>query len=99
MGGGIFGTNAKIYVKSGAIKGNHAIKGKDEDASGGGISTWYKSEIHISGGTIENNTSAGNGGGVSVGAPRVLDASQLLTMTGGTISGNTANDSGGGMFV
>ncbi len=98
-GGGIFGTNAKIYVKSGAIKGNHAIKGKDEDASGGGISTWYKSEIHISGGTIENNTSAGNGGGVSVGAPRVLDASQLLTMTGGTISGNTANDFGGGMFV
>lgn len=56
--------------------------------------------VNIAGGTISNNTSEGNGGGLSLGVSRVSENDfSTLDMTGGTFEGNVANDSGGGLFV
>ncbi len=99
-GGGIYALDGTVNVESGSITDNHAVKLDSEDPSGGGIATWYQSSVNISGGTISNNTSEGNGGGLSLGVSRVSgDEYSVLTMTGGTFEGNVANDSGGGLFV
>lgn len=79
QGGGLYNGLTTAYIKSGYVKCNRA--GTSSGALGGGI---YVSNgtVEMSGGTIAQNTAAGDGGGVCV--------SKNFTMTGGVI-GDTSS--------
>ena len=79
QGGGLYNGLTTAYIKSGYVKCNRA--GTSSGALGGGI---YVSNgtVEMSGGTIAQNTAAGDGGGVCV--------SKNFTMSGGVI-GDTSS--------
>lgn len=55
----------------------------------------YAESFTINGGSISNNTSNGDGGGIFTGT----DSKFTVTMNGGTVSGNVAAGNGGGIFT
>lgn len=80
--GGIWlGNQGTINFVSGTLSGNGVLQG-------GGLLATY---VNISGGTISNNTSEREGGGVYCGG--------IMTMTGGTIEGNHSELHGGGVHI
>ena len=103
QGGGLYNGLTTAYIKSGDVKCNRA--GTSSGALGGGI---YVSNgtVEMSGGTIAQNTAAGDGGGVCV--------SKNFTMSGGVIGdtsstatpidsnpvtySNFASNNGGGIY-
>jgi hypothetical protein len=111
IGGGIYvyGTKAVINMSNGSIRGNHAVNGTDSDslAAGGGVDVYDGAVMYFSGGTIESNSSAEIGGGISVGTMSASNNPETLYMTGGNIDGNSggnidgnsAGSGGGGIFV
>ena len=80
QGGGLYNGLTTAYIKSGYVKCNRA--GTSSGALGGGI---YVSNgtVEMSGGTIAQNTAAGDGGGVCV--------SKNFTMSGGVIGDTSSN--------
>ena len=112
-GGGIY-TQGQLYINSGNISYNYAIKGA-------GIYT--ESNITMTGGTIKGNegNTSGKGGGVYVnkgtftmsGDSKILDNKNMdegagiyldfdnckLVMNGGEISGNIAKTHGGAVYM
>jgi hypothetical protein len=68
------------------------VSGNTSGVDGGGIHAWgdYRSTSTIENSTIDNNWTAGDGGGVSLKYTSILNS---------TISGNSADGSGGGVFI
>ena len=86
-GGGVcvYGTYGGTFeMNDGEISGNSAYYG-------GGVSV-HTGTFTLNGGTIKENKSTKNGGGI------YIWSSATFTMNGGTVSGNTATSSGGGIY-
>lgn len=103
IGGGIYvyGTKAVINMSNGLIRGNYAVNGTDPDslAAGGGVDVYDGAVMNFSGGTIERNSSAEIGGGISVGTTKTSNDPEILHMTGGNIDDNSAGSGGGGIYI
>ena len=88
--------HAEFRMYNGKIHGNRALEASL--LGGGGVSVVGSSRFELRDGTISENFSAFNGGGVMVILP--LNNSVLnFSMTGGAIYGNTANTAGGGVWL
>lgn len=81
------GSNAFLTLKAGAVIQNHVCTSAYEGTVyvAGGVLTMETGSV------IQNNTTAGYGGGVNCGAGSFI-------MHGGTITGNTAAKGGGGVY-
>ena len=94
-GGGIWGNSVDMY--DGLISGNHA--GSD---GGGIVCGGYSADWYIRGGVIENNTAAGNGGGICRSGSGWYYSQGNRSdgyITGGVIRNNTAGNCGGGVYL
>ena len=112
-GGGIYIENGTFNLKDGLITYNYARdivsssnrKSTYHKNAGGGVYVGDNSTMNMSGGTISNNQSSREGGGVSLGwlnRTKGAAISEFITtfnMTGGTFDGNTATSTGGGLNV
>ncbi|MCL2445892.1 MAG: DNRLRE domain-containing protein [Oscillospiraceae bacterium] len=94
-GGGVnLGANSRMTMSSGYIRNNVTTDAASTGSVGGGgvrINS-ATATFEMTGGTIENNTSARHGGGV-----HVATNGAAFTMRGGTIRANTAANHGGGV--
>ena len=83
-GGGLY-IHGVVNMKGGTISGNSTTS-----KAGAGINVSTNGKLTMSGGKIQNNTSAETGGGIcNLGT---------LEISGGKISGNTTKYSGGGIY-
>lgn len=83
-GGGLY-VHGVVNMKGGTISGNSTTS-----KAGAGINVSTNGKLTMSGGKIQNNTSAETGGGIcNLGT---------LEISGGEISGNTTKYSGGGIY-
>lgn len=83
-GGGLY-VHGVVNMKGGTISGNSTTS-----KAGAGINVSTNGKLTMSGGKIQNNTSAETGGGIcNLGT---------LEISGGKISGNTTKYSGGGIY-
>lgn len=82
-----------MNMAGGTISQNQA-DGSASDACGGGVLVYSTLEdpFSMTGGSIEGNSSEGNGGGLYI-------YHGECSITNGTISGNTAATNGGGVYV
>jgi hypothetical protein len=90
QGGGVYNAGA-LTLEGGIIKGNKAVGTATGQGRGGGIYSELETTLNITGGSIEGNSAASNGGGVR--------AEAKINMSGGTIKNNTASYRGGGVMV
>ncbi|MCL2532106.1 MAG: DNRLRE domain-containing protein [Oscillospiraceae bacterium] len=95
-GGVNLGTNSRMTMSGGLIQNNSTTDtASNMNRGGGGVRlNAATATFEMSGGTIENNSSARHGGGVHLGA-----SGASFTMRGGIIRGNIATQSGGGVNV
>jgi hypothetical protein len=104
-GGGLYIGSGTFNMSGGVIEHNTAEGQVDftgfENCGGGVELNGQDREavMNFSGGTIKNNRSEGNGGGISVGTSFAANHAITLNMTGGSVEGNTAGKAGGGIFV
>ena len=112
-GGGVYIGGGTFYMSGGVIDNNYArdiVSYKNRVANyhknaGGGVYLCGTSHMYLSGGTISNNQSSREGGGISLGwlnrskGSAISSYSTFLTMTGGTITENYAVSTGGGINV
>ncbi|MGI6072385.1 MAG: Cna B-type domain-containing protein [Lachnospiraceae bacterium] len=112
-GGGIYVENGSFHLSGGTIDHNYArnILAYSSTAAtyrknaGGGVYIGNNSDMIMSGGTVSNNQSSREGGGISLGwlnrAPggAIYSYTTSFTMTGGTFTGNKALSTGGGLNV
>ena len=112
-GGGVYIENGTFNLKGGLITYNYARdivsysnrKSTYHKNAGGGVYVGDNSTMNMSGGTISNNQSSREGGGVSLGwlnrtkGAAISEFITTFTMTGGTFDGNTATSTGGGLNV
>jgi hypothetical protein len=93
-GGGLstYGSYATVTMNGATISGNHATS----TSQGGGGVALLTSILIMNSGTISDNSTAGQGGGVMVG---YSPWTGTFTMNSGTISGNSATGNGGGVSV
>ena len=93
-GGGVCisgGTPASDFtMEGGEIKGNTAI-------NGGGIASTGVGLFQILGGTIEDNSASGDGGGIYISFAFTRDVSKLISSC--SILNNSAVNYGGGIFL
>jgi len=97
-GGGVdVGTNSRMTMTCGLIQNNATTDNANVgNLGGGGVRVPTASSVfEMSGGAIDNNTSARYGGGVHVGS----STGGAFTITGGAIRGNTAATAGGGVGI
>lgn len=112
-GGGIYIENGTFNLNGGLIDSNYArdIVSTTYRASpfhknaGGGVYVGDYSTMNMTGGTISNNQSSREGGGISLGWLNRNDGAAInefittFNMTGGTITGNLAISTGGGLNI
>lgn len=112
-GGGIYVENGVFHLLGGLIDSNYARdivtyssrKDNYHKNAGGGVYVGDNSTMNMSGGTISNNQTSREGGGVSLGwlnRTKGAAISEFITtfnMTGGTFTGNTATSTGGGLNI
>ena len=112
-GGGIYIEDGTFDLRGGLIDSNYARDivstsyrwNAYHKNAGGGVYVGDNAVMNMSGGTISNNQSSREGGGVSLGwLNRTQGAviSEFITtfnMTGGTFTGNTATSTGGGLNI
>ncbi len=91
---GSYGSGAGVILASGTvnIQDQVEIAGNRAVSAGAGLYV-TAGAVHMTGGTIHDNTAPGNGGGVG------LYFDTVMRQTGGDIYSNTAEQSGGGVFV
>jgi hypothetical protein len=92
LGAGVWlADGTKLTMTGGEIRFNEV---KNSAVGGGGVYlAGPNSEFTLKAGTIRDNTSDADGGGVS------MMGGGKITMEGGTISGNTAVQAGGGVYI
>jgi hypothetical protein len=96
-GGGVYvaGTQSTFTMKDGEISGNKSL---NASGKGGGVCVEASGKFTMEGGTIKNNESEIEGGGVYV-----AGVNSNFTMKDGEISGNKARNTsggkGGGVYV
>ena len=94
-GGGVAITyNAKMTLSGGTISGNEAGTGGGIEVGGEGLG--IGGTLTMTSGTVSDNTSSWEGGGICV------ESKGLATISGGAITGNTSQNGefgGGGIYV
>ena len=112
-GGGIYVENGDFYMNGGTIDSNYArdIVSSDNRRknyhknAGGGVYVGDYATMTMTGGTVSNNMSSREGGGISLGWLKRGDNTGIdsyittFTMNGGTIKGNYAVSTGGGLNI
>lgn len=112
-GGGVYVDGGTFYMSGGVIDNNYArdivsYKNRMENYhknAGGGVYVDHYASMYLSGGTISNNKSSREGGGISLGwlnrnnGSAISEYVTFFTMTGGTLTGNYAESTGGGLNV
>lgn len=105
--------NASFRLSGGTIDHNYArnvlgyaaTKSIYRTNAGGGVYVGNNSEMLMSGGTVSNNQSSREGGGISLGwldrthGNAIYNYTTEFNMTGGTITGNEALSTGGGLNI
>ena len=112
-GGGVYVEKGTFYMSSGTIDHCYArdivsytnrVNNFHKNA-GGGVYVGDNATMTLSGGTISNNQSSREGGGISLGWLNRSNNSGIssyittFTMNGGTITGNYAVSTGGGLNI
>lgn len=93
LSGGVIRDNTKYGINAKTI---NISGGEITENQGGGVYLYMAdSNLQMTGGTISNNQTDGNGGGISVYPSGYKFTVQIL---GGTICNNTAAGSGGGIY-
>jgi hypothetical protein len=93
LGGGIFVTDADLFIVDSTISGNAASRGDDDEWDGFGAGIYSAaSTVRIKNSAIINNTAvqAGAGGGIVNNGD--------MTLTNVTVGGNAAGTLGGGIY-
>lgn len=90
-------------LSGGEISGNKCVNGEDGNSTAAGaVYVYNNAAFTMNDGTITGNTSADQGGGVTVydwkTAYNMGEYPAQFIMNGGTISNNTAENSGGGIY-
>ena len=112
-GGGVYVDGGTFYMSGGVIDNNYArdivsYRNRMENYhknAGGGVYVDHYASMYLSGGTISNNKSSREGGGISLGwlnrnnGSAISEYVTFFTMTGGTLTGNYAESTGGGLNV
>lgn len=112
-GGGIYVENGSFNLSSGTIDHNYARNilpysqtyATYRKNAGGGVYVGNNADMVMSGGTVSNNQSSREGGGISLGWLNRTDGAAIYSyitsfaMTGGTFTGNKALSTGGGLNV
>lgn len=112
-GGGVYIENGTFYLSGGVIDNNYArdivsYRNRMENYhknAGGGVYVHGQSKMYMSGGTVSNNQSSREGGGISLGwlnrnnGSAISSYQTYFTMTGGVITENFAVSTGGGLNV
>lgn len=112
-GGGVYVENGSFYLNGGTIDHNYARDivsyrnrvGNFHKNAGGGVYIGDNATMTMTGGTVSNNQSAREGGGISLGWLNRSDNAGIdsyittFTMNGGTITGNYAVSTGGGLNI
>lgn len=112
-GGGVYVENGSFYLNGGTIDHCYARDGVSysyrvsnyHKNAGGGVYVGDNSTMVMSGGTVSNNQSSREGGGISLGWLNRSDNAGIdsyittFTMNGGTITGNYAVSTGGGLNI
>ncbi len=91
-----------VEMSGGKIIDNETNSETSLNLCGGGVSLYGRNDgysglqtiFHMTGGCLENNTAASNGGGIYA-----LGPNALVLIDGGSISGNTAEKNGGGIYL
>ena len=96
QGGGVRVAGGTFRMEYGIIFNNHAINGSR--SGGGGVQAEILGRFELHGGSISENFSVNNGGGVMASLPWNCDVSNF-SMTGGAIYNNIANNAGGGVSL
>ncbi len=112
-GGGVYVDGGTFYMSGGVIDNNYArdivsyrnrVENYHKNA-GGGVYVDHYASMYLSGGTVSNNKSSREGGGISLGwlnrsnGSAISEYVTFFTMTGGTITGNYAESTGGGLNI
>lgn len=87
-GGGIFNDGGNLWIFDSTINSNETF---ENPFGGGGIVNYSSGEILITRSSIYNNTTKGNGGGITNEGKTILVNS--------TLSNNKADDYGGGIYL
>ena len=96
-GGGV-NVQGTFNMYNGVIEYNKAnYKTKDNYWGGGGVAIYDKGNATFSGGKIQYNSSAANGGGVLI-LQKDTTGTRNVLMTGVSITNNTAEKKGGGVY-
>lgn len=112
-GGGVYVENGRFYLCGGLIEHNFARDivsaanrgGNFHKNAGGGVYVGDRAAMTMNGGTVANNQSAREGGGIALGwtdrshGSAVASCLTTFTMNGGTLTGNYAVSTGGGLQV
>lgn len=112
-GGGVYIENGSFRLNGGTIDHNYArnilpfnsTAATYRTNAGGGVYVSDNSTMIMSGGTVSNNQSSREGGGISLGwldrtkGSAVYSYTSKFTMMGGTFTGNEALSTGGGLNV
>lgn len=112
-GGGVYVENGDFYMNGGTIDQNYARDGVSylnrvdnfHKNAGGGVYVGDEATMTMTGGTISNNMTSREGGGISLGWLERGDNTGIdsyittFTMNGGTITGNYAVMTGGALNI
>lgn len=97
-GGGYYYSDSTGYTKF--IDVNiEQNKVTDSNSSGGGVYICSPGKFSMTGGSISNNTSTSNGGGIVVYANKGNDTYTYCYLQNVTMKGNAAKTSGGAVFI
>jgi hypothetical protein len=99
VGGGVW-TSQGVGI---TINNSSHIDGNTADLRGGGLVIENSPVVQITGGSINNNTSKGDAGGLASDARTAANAKSTIALDGVTITGNTSqttngNGNGGGIY-
>lgn len=112
-GGGVYVEDGNFYLNGGTIDHNYARDivsyrnrvGNYHKNAGGGVYVGDNATMTMTGGTVSNNQSSREGGGISLGWLNRSNNAGIgsyittFTMNGGTITGNYAVSTGGGLNI
>jgi predicted outer membrane repeat protein len=88
---------ARLLISGGVVGGATAADANVSSSTGGGVYVNYGSDVSMTGGYIQGNTSGANGGGLALSG--TVNYPITFSHTGGYITGNTSTTMGGGIYT